>query len=145
MDRIIERRIRLQAESLNSFYKRHFIPEKPSGENLRKVYKEYKALLGLGVVQGFSMQPFNVDHWWKLQNSFDDQILEKTKPLIFLEIKAKQFVKDKQPQKAAVCIKEFKKLSPIISLLVFEYLFGKRTFYAYHEQGIVYRRDIIIP
>ena len=145
MDKLIEKRIRLQAESLNSFYKKHFIPEKPSGDNLRTVYKEYKALLGLGVVQGFSIQPFTVDHWWKLQNTFDEVILEKTKPLVFLEIKAKKFMKDKQPQKAAVCIKEFKRLSPIISLLVFQYLFGKNTFFAFHDVGIVYRRDIIFP
>lgn len=145
MDKIIKNRIILSAKSLDQFYKTHFVPEKPSGENLLKVHKEYKALLGLSMIQGFKIEPFGVDHWWKLQNPFEDEILEKTKPLVFLELKAKKFMKDKQHEKAAICIKEFKKLGPVISVLVFQYLFGKKTFYTFFENQIVFRGDIIVP
>jgi len=145
MDKIIKERITLSANSLNDFYLANFLPEKPTGENLLKVHKEYKALFGLTMIQGFKIEPFGVDHWWKLQNHFDDLILEKTKPMVFLEIKAKKFIKDKQPEKAAVCIKEFKRLGPVISVLVFKYLFGKDTYFTFFNTGIVYRSNILLP
>lgn len=145
MDRIIKQRMILSAQSLNNFYTSHFIPEQPAAENWLEVQKQYKALLGLGLLQGFKFSPFSVDDWWAKQKLFKDEILEKTKPLVFLELKAKQYSKDKQMAKAKTCIAEFKKLAPLISALVFEYLFGKNVFFAVYENKIVYKPNIIIP
>ena len=140
-DKIFTNRLNHTAEALSEFYGK-FIYGKPSESLSPKVILNYKNLLALCVGQGIQIKKFSIDQWWSAQKTFPPKLLKVTKPLVFLELKMKKFIQEKNLKEAEFCLKEFKRIGHAVSVLVFKDLFGATLYFKAYNGKIYFREDV---
>lgn len=144
-DRIILQRMQIMADTLNTFYLANFIQPKHQLKDTMNVYEDYIKLMSMSIDQGFTPKMFNVDAWWDYRNDFSGKSAEAVQLLSQLERKVKLYTQEKQLKKAHRYLKAFKEKSSLVSILLFQGLYGKERYFAVYKTTLMYREDVHLP
>lgn len=144
-EKLTKARILLITRALNEYYQTISKPEFASQLNALQVRQEYKQLLNLVQVHQIKIRLFGIDDWWKRRRLLPTKFTAIVSKMHELEQLLRLEIENKNKEKAVVYHQKFKETGILLSIKIFEEMYGISTFFYWDDFAILVKPGVILP